>query len=351
MGPTISDGPAAQQDESGAGDALIVYVGCADSLSSGALQDGQCSFDDTTDIECDPPPKKRQHLGSDGLQGYLPSFTRSAADTGLMTKPYATTLDLASSVGHGHSSASTGPLVASTSHDAPVAAPAQCAHCERCGYNYIVHSQQCQQLQRLQGCHACDRLACWVGSPSCLFRNRDRYDCPDGGASGVPAPNMFDRTPVTIMRTPREVQVTIGNQIFFKGTASGSGNNCLIDSLRQSVQDIMPGAGCIINASWIRLQLIRRFGANSVAPVTPLSYLDLRAHFRDVIELLGESARHQGCDPRRHIVPDNFMVTCVYEERRVIGDVIGAGPARLTILNEGQRHFVPLIRILCRRAS
>ena len=82
-------------------------------------------------------------------------------------------------------------------------------------------------------------------------------------------------------------------------------------------------------------------GANIV---TQNNYLDLRNHWRSIVDLIGVSARHHGCDEHNQIHADNFRVTAVLEEAARVVEEDGDGPIHLFMLNEGNSHFVPLLR-------
>ena len=126
-----------------------------------------------------------------------------------------------------------------------------------------------------------------------------------------------------------------------KGFASGAGCNCLIQTLLACLND--NGLLCVADVPWIRHELRRRFrqGENRV---TEANYLDLRNHWTSIIDLIGISARRHGCDPTNQIHARNFNVTAVLEERRIVVERDGVGAISLFVLNEGNQHFVPLLR-------
>ena len=78
--------------------------------------------------------------------------------------------------------------------------------------------------------------------------------------------------------------------------------------------------------------------------VTQNNYLDLRNHWRSIVNRIGVSARHHGCDAHNQIHADNFRVTAVLEEAARVVEEDGDGPIHLFTMNEGNFHFVPLIR-------
>ena len=165
--------------------------------------------------------------------------------------------------------------------------------------------------------------------------------------TGRAARNMFDRAPVRITREgPNRVMVEFEDLRFVKGYAPGDDNNCLIQALLQSINDV--GIPCIANARWVRKEMIRRFGSGA-DEVTELNFLDLRPHSASIIDLIGMSARDNGLDPTDLIHAENFSVTCVAEEQLVVGEVVGTGRIPLYVLNESLLHFVPLLKDRARR--
>ena len=154
---------------------------------------------------------------------------------------------------------------------------------------------------------------------------------------------MFERTPVRIYKERGTVNkyVEFSGHRFIKGFASGLGCNCLIETLLACLND--NGIPCVANIPWIRNELRKLFpqGENQV---TARNYLDLRNHWRPIIDLIGVSARLHGCDTENQIYARNFTVTAVLEDTRVVSEKDGDGPIELFMLNEGIRHFVPLLR-------
>ena len=153
---------------------------------------------------------------------------------------------------------------------------------------------------------------------------------------------MFERAPVRIdRRHKRRILVEFSGRHFVKGAASGIGCNCLIHTLLSCLND--NNLRCVANVPWIRQELQKLFpdGENIV---TKNNFLDLRNHWRSIIDLIGVSARQQGCDERNQIHSENFRVTGVLEEAERVVEEDGDGPIHLFTLNEGNYHFVPLIR-------
>ena len=220
---------------------------------------------------------------------------------------------------------------------------ASCVWCSRLGVSVPLDSERCFALQREYGCHRCDRPGCWTHNPHCTFFGRERPEVADAPTTGTLAPDMFERTRVRITRQEhlQRVLVEWNEHSFIKGYASGAGFNCLIQTLRECLNDRC--LHCVANVPWIRQELRKRFptGENRV---TEKNFLDLRNHWRSIVDLIGISARANGCDPAGHISAANFNVTAVLEDSRRVVEVDGEGPIPLFILNEGNAHFVPLLR-------
>ena len=70
---------------------------------------------------------------------------------------------------------------------------------------------------------------------------------------------------------------------------------------------------CVANSSRVLIKLRHR------------TILDLRPHYASVIDLIGLSARVNGCDAAGKIRAENFSVTCVAEDQLVVGEVVGEG--------------------------
>ncbi len=135
-------------------------------------------------------------------------------------------------------------------------------------------------------------------------------------------------------------EVRIDGRVYFKGSATGQGNNCLIDALRQAIDDRLP---CVANMSWVRQNLLKKFPRHGESAVTAAGFLDLRMHGAAIVNLIGESARWEGLDTQGQIHAHTFTVVCVEESLGLLGDVVGTGPLKLYLLNEGFHHYVPLL--------
>ena len=121
----------------------------------------------------------------------------------------------------------------------------------------------------------------------------------------------------------------IDNRNFTMGTACGEGFNCLIDTLRQSL-------GVVCNVLHIRSELERRH-AGKASHILPGSFLELGAHWRDIVELLGLEISEA----------DRIRIVCVDVNLPGHGDVYPQGnndnKFTLYIARQNLNHFVPLI--------
>jgi hypothetical protein len=226
----------------------------------------------------------------------------------------------------------------------------QCAFCFRLGYSCIAESSRCVELQKASACHACDLAGCWSTRPDCAYQRKGYRKRPlesDARTDGQAAPNLFRRRRAVIRIMPTETLVELDGKVFFKGSASGTGCNCLIDSLRQCIAMQVP---FVADSVWIRRQLLGKFPRAGANAVNPLSYLDLFAHWEDVVRLLGEQARAMGCDAAGVIKADSFRIVCVEESSQLVGEEYGRGPRVLYLMNESFRHFVPLIEKMSTRS-
>ena len=201
-------------------------------------------------------------------------------------------------------------------------------------------SARCLDLQRQYGCHKCGEKACC--SQSCTRFPDPRPLVRDAPTTGHAAPDLFERTPVRIQRVDAHqtlVEWNAGN--FVKGSASGAGCNCLIQTLLACLND--NGIRCDADVPWIRQELQKQFptGENKV---THANFLDLRNHWDKIIDLIGVSARRKRHDRLVEIYAGHFRVTCVLEDARRVVEEVGEGDIDLFMLNEGNYHFVPLLR-------
>ena len=111
-------------------------------------------------------------------------------------------------------------------------------------------AEECKKFQCMYGCHGCDRQGCWHTSPSCVFYKRFRE--PHADALLADSTSHMRQTHITciadgrVITGERNVNWWTGyNEVRFvvnhaehviMGTASGEEYNCLIDTLRQQLQ-------------------------------------------------------------------------------------------------------------------
>jgi hypothetical protein len=119
---------------------------------------------------------------------------------------------------------------------------------------------------------------------------------------------------------------------FQRGTASGAGCNCLIDTLRQLLR-------LNVNIPEIRRQLQLLF-PNEPGKVTRLNFLDFQVHGPTILRLLSEAAsRQEGGAP---VDMSMFQIVCVDLQYMGNGDIAGNGLVKLFMARERGCHFIPL---------
>ena len=130
--------------------------------------------------------------------------------------------------------------------------------------------------------------------------------------------------------------VFVDGQRYMRGHASGARNNCLIDTLRQQL-------GLTVDCSVVRRGLQARF-RDGEAKVDAANFLELRHHWRDVIDLLFQA----DVSGKLKIDSSRFRITCVDLDFAGNGEVVqgdvGEPLHPLCIARENQNHFIPLFR-------
>ena len=126
--------------------------------------------------------------------------------------------------------------------------------------------------------------------------------------------------------------ICIDGNIFFKGYATTVQNNCLIDSLRQTL-------ALVANEHWVRGRLQLQFPQGPEV-VTASNFLTLEYHWCAVIDTL--FIADQSGKPK--LSSHTFKVVCVDLTYLGNGDVVGSGPKTLYIARENGCHFAPLFR-------
>ena len=119
----------------------------------------------------------------------------------------------------------------------------------RCEHCLATTMQRCEEIQRAQGCHACGRKRCWETNERCRFYGRPREAHADATMGDV-VPHMREIDMKCYADDFQiEGQQSVNwwddhNTVFFEidglqlhmGHASGTGCNCLIDTMRQQLK-------------------------------------------------------------------------------------------------------------------
>ena len=111
------------------------------------------------------------------------------------------------------------------------------------------------------------------------------------------------------------------------GTATGNGNNCLIHAIAQLVYGEADSPASRPTHEAVCSAVRDRLVAEHNCP--PASFLEIGDWWAHIICALG-------CNPA------GFSVTCFSAEHEA-GAKLGSGPRNIAILNQGNRHFVPIL--------
>ena len=135
------------------------------------------------------------------------------------------------------------------------------------------------------------------------------------------------------------LEIEVDNHSYHLGSASGSGCNCLIDTLRQKIP------GIICNVSTVRAELENRH-RGLPTQIQPGAFLPLD-FWDEIVDLLGyHNAVFQ---PIRESWAHRFRIVCVDLTWIGHGEVFPRGAGRdrttLVIARVNQNHFVPLVRL------
>ena len=224
-------------------------------------------------------------------------------------------------------------------------------------------AEGCQQFQIANGCHSCDWPGCWNdgqglkrslnASSSCEFYGRTReYHADASMGDGI---NHIRQTDITctadgIVIDGRckpnwwtrydEVRFVVNHtEHFVMGTASGEECNCLIDTLRQQLQE-----HCDDN---VRRQLqlhcdiktVREFVQAQDPDLMPGEYLELQKHWLAVLAGLGVFLDDDS-------LAITYKIVCVDVAWIGHGDVENEeGLKTLYIARQNANHFVPLLSV------
>ena len=301
------------------------------------------SSDDVCGSPATPPPKRR--LLRKTSVAAMAAQERSKSDenparAGAADSPRVPPLATSSSSG---SAPGTRASCTSQHSVAPL-----CPFCLRAGRACPAGSVSCTEWQSETGCHACGKCGCYTTNASCSFYGRGRVPHVDASEHGVVAPDILERSVVQVTVDPRTRTTWLAFRYagaahrLFVGHASGQGNNCLIDTLRQLLND--HGFRVVADAAWVRLKLQAQFADQTPSQVTTWNYLDLKEHWAAVIDLLGESARRNALDEHGLICHRRFSVVGISAaEKRIVAQE-GTGRTVLFVLHQAHGHFVPLLK-------
>ena len=267
-----------------------------------------------------------------------------------------------------------------------------CPYCtSRC---LVTHenSTLCMEAQMYNnGCHGCGRLDCWTAAAKCHANcTRDLHVCdpspPGGGCSScgkschktnkdqrcpffergrevawtADAQQLMDTLPGTQGTVPHmsqlpwhflneaKIHLVVDGTAYRRGYGNpgdstlGEVNNCLIDSLRQCLDDL----SC--DCRDVRRDLQKEFGGSEGQDhrrvVTHSSYLDVEFHWQAVLRGL---LRHNSSGRDGSFEPNDYCIVALYGDRPGNGVVLGNMNAaqRLVIVNWGDVHFDPCLRL------
>ena len=170
-------------------------------------------------------------------------------------------------------------------------------------------------------------------APYVLFYLRRDYR-PASFTEYLPVRIHYDRNNLDMI-------VHVNREKFVKGSSSNVDGNSLIKTLLACLND--RGILCVASVPWIRNELLLRFRRQGDR-VTENSCLSLKHHWRDIIDLIGVSARLHGCDSEKGIYAKNFSVTSVLADACIVDETVGDGPFILYVVNVGNGAFDPLIK-------
>ena len=143
-------------------------------------------------------------------------------------------------------------------------------------------------------------------------------------------PHMYQ----TVVRWQPSGEVDIDGCRYKAGMASGLGCNCLIDSLRQ----VLGFAADVDACRQVREKLRQKFSRRDASFVGQSTYLDAHEHWEDVVRYWAEVTGAE-------VAPEDLTVTCLSWQHDTSGLVEGRGPRRVYIVNDDNRHFVPLFPV------
>ena len=143
-------------------------------------------------------------------------------------------------------------------------------------------------------------------------------------------PHMYQ----TIVRWQPSGLVDIDGVRYKAGKASGLGCNCLIESLRQ----VLGFAENVDACRQVREKLRLKYWRRDASFVGEGTYLYAHEHWEDVVRYWAEVTGAE-------VAPEDLTVTCLSWQHDMSGMVEGRGPRRVYIVNDDNRHFVPLLPV------
>ena len=226
-----------------------------------------------------------------------------------------------------------------TARGAPLSASSSSAPAKR---RRLQGKQSIDDLPFAALCERCGRAGCSPLLPTCPFFGRAREAHADA-APGDNVPHMFQRR-VRRAHSGAAHDVEVDGEAFVLGAATGLANNCLLDTLRQSLDSHIFPSGDAGNAhpssptdlNVLREHLRERFTAGP-ARVEEANFLTLDYHGLVALDLLLEYGH--GRAPNASAA---YTIVCVGMSNVGHGDVVGTGPTELHIARIHGNHFVPL---------
>jgi len=266
--------------------------------------------------------------------------------------------------------------------------------CPYCTSRWLVtheNSMLCIEAQMHNtGCHACGRLECWTRAEGCHAKcTRSRHVCVSTGSDGqcdscdrwchatnadprcaffnrarghvawtANAQQLLDTRAGTDGSVPHmsqlpwaftndaRTELLVDGAPYRKGYgypgdgSRGEYNNCLIDSLRQCLDDV--SCACATVRRDLQMEFGGYEGPDRRRLVTHTSYLDVESHWQAIVCSL---FRHGSSGSAGAVNVAEYCVVALYGDRPGHGVVLGSLHAtnRLVIVNWGDVHFDPCL--------
>ena len=150
---------------------------------------------------------------------------------------------------------------------------------------------------------------------------------PVYGDGGVHPSDFLPRQISVQNNTGNEDEWLIEGKLYKKGTAPGSGNNCLTHSFAQLLDGLHPLFG---ENREDQVEVARQLRQLNRERVDNSNMLEVDEEWSHILRLYG-------------FEPSNFTVWTLSKDHDGNGSFQGHGPVHLFLLNEGNQHFVPLL--------